>query len=224
MGRALSAYFVFAETARPAAAAELAAAAPPGTKVGVAAVAKRVGELWKALTDAERAEWKAKAVAKAAEKAEAEDGGNAASAPAPPAAPPALPASVVRRIMLLDPDMGRVSAGAARAVTAATEAWLGGLAGHAVRVAAETRRRTVRGGDVVTAARRDDRLVDACLPAALAGVLAREAGEAKAPSPPADAENAPPPPDAKGKRKAVGLPPGGAPARPVAAFFEPYRK
>lgn len=221
MGRAPSAYFMFADSARPGAAAELAAAAPPGTKIGVAAVAKRVGELWKALSDAERAEWKAKAAAAAA-AAPAEDD---ADRPKPPAttAPPALPASVVRRIMLLDPDVGRVSAGAARAVTAATEAFLGMIATASLRVASETRRRTLRGGDVVTAARRDDRLVDAALPAALAGALAREAGaENRAPTPVEAAKAATA--DAKGKRKAAGPPPGAPPARPAAAFFEPYRK
>ena len=115
--RAPTAYFLFADSARADVRAELVAAAsatssssePP--KISVAAVAKGVGERWKALTEAEREAWKVKAAARAAEAAAAreaagaEEGGEeegteaaaqAAAAPASSVPASTFPRSIVR--------------------------------------------------------------------------------------------------------------------------------
>ena len=51
MVRGPSAYFIFCAEKREEAKAHLAAAAGPGAKVSVTAVAKQLGVLWKALSD-----------------------------------------------------------------------------------------------------------------------------------------------------------------------------
>lgn len=54
MGRGPSAYFIFCGEKRAEARTYVEAAAEPGQKISVATVAKRLGELWKALTDEEK--------------------------------------------------------------------------------------------------------------------------------------------------------------------------
>ena len=89
------------------------------------------------------ASYKQQAAAKAAELAAAApaDGdataGDDEAAPEAPKTGPAFPLSVVRRSMLLDPEVGRVSAGAGRAVAAAAELFVGALADAAAAVVAE---------------------------------------------------------------------------------------
>ena len=283
--RGPTAYFLFADSVRAEVRAELVAAAaasaaaaaagadPASTssssleppKISVAAVAKGVGERWKALTEAERESWKGKAAAEAAEAAaareEAAGGGEAAAeeqgttteaeaaaaaaaaaAPSPP--PPSLfPLSVVRKLIMLDPEVGRVSADAARAISAAAAAFAAStLAASAAAVAAGNRRRTLRASDVARAASRDTR----CLDMGLLPVLNAVSGSGAPPAPPAK-ENAAPKSAGSKKRGpvAVGGGSGGKdndddankkikgkgaasasaqkPARPAAAFFAPYK-
>jgi len=270
--RGPTAYFLFADSARAEVRAELvtAASAANGTaaasseppKISVAAVAKGVGERWKALTEAEREAWKEKAAFGAAEAATAreaaregaaEEGaaeeGEAAAAAAPPPSS-SFPLSVVRKLILLDPEVGRVSADAARAISMAAAAFASStLAASAAAVAARAKRRTLRAADVAAAAARDTR----CLDMGLIPVLRAVTGGAAAPAPAAK-ENAGPAPNPRGagaatsagsKRGPVAV--GGAggegddeankkrkgkrvassaqnqPARPAAAFFAPYK-
>jgi DNA-directed RNA polymerase I subunit RPA43 len=59
-----TAYMLFGEEQRPSITAKLRADAPDG-KVAVTVVAKAIGELWKALSDEEKASYKEKAQARA---------------------------------------------------------------------------------------------------------------------------------------------------------------
>ncbi len=63
--RGQSAYFLFSEERRAAAREACLAAAEPGARVSVATVAKALGEQWRALSDEERAAYKARAAARA---------------------------------------------------------------------------------------------------------------------------------------------------------------
>ena len=71
-----------------------------------------------------------------------------------------LPAAAVRRIMVLDQDVKRVSQQAVAAVGRATRLFLELLAAEALGQAASHKRHSVRFGDVVAVAQRDQRLVD----------------------------------------------------------------
>ena len=55
----ITAFFVFSNELRESVRHELEQAAPEGSKVGIGEVAKRIGELWKALCDEDRARYKA---------------------------------------------------------------------------------------------------------------------------------------------------------------------
>lgn len=64
MAKAQTAYFLFADIHRDAARAEAQAEAEEGAKVSVAVVAKKIGALWRALSDEEKAKYKEMAVQK----------------------------------------------------------------------------------------------------------------------------------------------------------------
>ncbi len=68
--RGPTAFFLFSEKKREQTRAECVAAAEAGAKVSVAVVAKAIGEKWRALTDAEKAEYQEKASQRAKELAE----------------------------------------------------------------------------------------------------------------------------------------------------------
>ena len=68
--RGPTAFFLFSEEKREQARAECVAAAEAGAKISVAVVAKAIGEKWRALTDAEKAEYQVKATQRAEELAE----------------------------------------------------------------------------------------------------------------------------------------------------------
>jgi len=278
--RGPTAYFLFADSARAevraelvaaasstaaasSAAADPAAAAPSeAPKISVAAVAKGVGERWKALTDAEREAWKEKAAAKAAEAAaareaagaggeEMDQGDEEAAAAAPSAASLSFPLSIVRKLIMLDPEVARVSADAAKAISAAAAAFAAStLAGSAAAVAAQNKRRTLRASDVTRAASRDTRCLDMGLLPVLNAVSGGGGGgggaAGAAAGAPAAKENAKPSSagskrgpvavggggsgnsaaeeeDANKKRKGKGIASAQKPVRPAAAFFAPYK-
>jgi DNA-directed RNA polymerase I subunit RPA43 len=237
--RAPTAYFLFADSVRDAVRADLQGG-DAAAKVSVAAVAKGVGERWKALTDEDKAVFKAQAAeraealrAEAVAAAGAGGGEGGADGPPPadttadaPAIPgSSLPLSIVRRVMLVDPEVKRVSAGAARAAAAAVEGALAGLAATAAAVAAEAKRRTLRPSDILAAVRRDGRWADAGCVAALAASGVKEVagggggggrgGGARKRSASLS------PRTKKGKRTAVGARAGPARAAEAAAFFAP---
>lgn len=60
-----TAFFIFSEEQRENTRAECTSQAEPGTKISVAAVAKAIGEKWRALTDDEKAAYKEKALERA---------------------------------------------------------------------------------------------------------------------------------------------------------------
>ncbi|KAF8071173.1 hypothetical protein HT031_001255 [Scenedesmus sp. PABB004] len=168
MAPARSAYMLFTEEHRAAVTERLRADAADG-KVPMTAIAKALGEAWKALADEEREAFRAKArqraEADAAAAAEAGGADGAAEGAAEPAAPaPAgLPRHVVKRIMLADAEVSRVSADALWLVTEATAAFLGQLGARCAAAAAAKKRRTVKLEDFDSVVRRDRRLVEAGL-------------------------------------------------------------
>jgi len=188
--RGPTAYFVFADEQRGAAKAALVEAAGPGAKVSVAAVAKEIGERWRALGEEAKQRYKdaaAAAGAAAAEAAAAEapaegeagEAGEAGDAPrAAAAAPAGLPPSIVRRIMLLDPDVQRVAAPAAKAMALAAELFIGHLAERGASAARRAKRRTVKLEDLAAAAKTDRRLGEMGFREVLADCLATAEEEA----------------------------------------------
>lgn len=68
--------------------------------------------------------------------------------------------SLVRRIMLLDPEVNRISSDAVRAIAKAAELMIEQLATKAHSVASSNKRSTVRFTDVDRAVRSDHRYVD----------------------------------------------------------------
>ncbi|EFN59540.1 hypothetical protein CHLNCDRAFT_56806 [Chlorella variabilis] len=180
--RGQTAYFLFSEEHRAAAKADLAA--QDGAKAGVAQVAKLVGAKWAALSDEEKQQYKDRAAAKtrqmkeeaaAAAAAQGQQqqspGGEGAAAgeePAPAAvggggaAPPpfGFPTGVVKRIMMVDDEVQRVSADAVRAIAKATELFVQQLAARALQHAQAGKRKNFKEPDVAHVAGRDRRLVD----------------------------------------------------------------
>ena len=82
--RGPTAFFLFSEQRREQARAECVAAAEDGAKVSVAVVAKAIGEKWRALTDAEKAEYQEKASQRGKELAESAAAAAEAEAGLPP--------------------------------------------------------------------------------------------------------------------------------------------
>ena len=68
--RGPTAFFLFSEEKREQARAECVAAAEAGAKISVAIVAKAIGEKWRALSDAEKAQYQERASQRAKELAE----------------------------------------------------------------------------------------------------------------------------------------------------------
>lgn len=161
-----SGYFLFTEEQRATARDELLRELGEGaTKVSVAQVAKALGQKWKQLSDAEREVYKAKAQEQAAAAAAAakEDGSHAegeageAAGGSPSGAHARestpldglLPVSVVRKVMLLDEDVTRVSQDGVIAAAMAVDLLLGLLAKGAGASARAQKRKTVNLKDFV---------------------------------------------------------------------------
>ena len=113
--RAQTAYFAFSEEMRGKVKEELVAKADSG-KVSVAEVAKEIGRLWKELAEDERQGYKDRAAESAKAFAEvaaaANDGKEPSDEPAEHAAkkPAQLPLSIVKKVMVIDKDVSRVTA------------------------------------------------------------------------------------------------------------------
>ena len=163
--RTRTAYFIFAEDARPKAKAMLEQEAAANndaetTRISVAHVAKRVGVMWAALSEEEKETYKKKAeeekkvaietaIANMAEGvAEEKDD---SEKPQTSTAAPTLPISVVKRIVARDPDGKRISGDALTAITFATELILETLATSSSRMAAANGRRNMKMEDVLDA-------------------------------------------------------------------------
>ncbi|PSC76788.1 Tryptophan-tRNA ligase [Micractinium conductrix] len=193
MGRGPTAYFLFSDENRASAKAELEAA---GSKLGVAQVAKLVGQRWGALSDEEKQKYKERAAAlqveaaAAAAEATAEQqqqspGGDGAAGDdaaagggkaAPPPPPFGLPTGSVKRIITLDSEVQRVSADAVRAIAKAAELFVGALAVKSMEHAAADKRKNFKFADVEHVAGRDRRLQDMGLREVLHNQAAAPAG------------------------------------------------
>ncbi len=78
----------------------------------------------------------------------AADGAAGANGAANSAKPAALPVSIVKRIMCIDEEVHRTSAGAVRAVAGAAELWLAKAAERALGVAVKAKRKTLKFSDI----------------------------------------------------------------------------
>lgn len=175
--RGKTAYFIFSEQHRAAVYSELqVAAGGEGAKVPVTVVAKAIGQKWKALTDEEKERYKTLAQEAAAAAAEARNNRGEASPGEGPAGddeqqdgeadagnglPPfGFPLGSIKKIMLLDRDVSRISADAVRASAKATELFVHLLAVKAHGIAKRAKRRTLKLSDIEFLAKSDRRLVD----------------------------------------------------------------
>ena len=151
--RGISSFMVFANEHRAALKAELQAAG--ATDVGVSVIGKALGERWRALSEEEKAQYKAKA----AELVPAVDpvGVGEADAAAAAAERPPLPLATVKKLVCSDPDVKRISAEGLKAVTFATALYLESLAGEALDAAQRSGRRTLRFEDLQRAAQNKSR-------------------------------------------------------------------
>ena len=107
-----TAYFVFSEEQRQSVRGEILAERGEGAKASVCEVAKAIGQRWKGLSDEEKEAYKQKAVARsleahAAGPADDEEAEEETKEPSP--LDSLLPISIVRRIVLADPETSRVS-------------------------------------------------------------------------------------------------------------------
>lgn len=107
-----TAYFVFSEEQRQSVRSEILAERGEGAKASVCEVAKAIGKRWKGLSDEEKDAYKQKAAARAqeahaAEPAGEDDAEEEAKEPSP--LDSLLPISIIRRIVLADPETSRVS-------------------------------------------------------------------------------------------------------------------
>jgi histone H3/H4 len=170
--RAQSAYFAFSEVMRSTVKEDLVAEAESG-KISVAEVAKEIGRRWKALAEEERQQYKdraaesAKAFAEAA--AAANEGDEAADEhPAPAAKKPALlPLSIVKKVMVLDKDVSRVSSEGVWLMARAAECFLEMLTERCATAALSRKRRTIKMDELEHVIRRDKKLVEVGLKAVL---------------------------------------------------------
>lgn len=164
MSKSKSAYFIFCDEHRDSAKAELST---QQTKVAVSDVAKALGEKWKNLSEDEKQKYrdmaealKTSAVAPAAEGVPAVEGdgnGHGSHAKTTPT-PTGLPLSNIKKIISLDPEVGRVSHEALVVISAATEAFLQQMAHKSMSAAQRSKRRTIKLDDFQHIVKMDRRM------------------------------------------------------------------
>ena len=115
---------------------------------------KELGVRWKQLSEEEKKKYKELALKQAADKqaAAAENGGSeqndgekteqTSSSKAP------FPASIVKRLIMSDPDLKRISGPSLNLVMNATEAFIGMLTERATSIALSMKRKTIRFSDI----------------------------------------------------------------------------
>ncbi|GLC38633.1 hypothetical protein PLESTB_000454500 [Pleodorina starrii] len=185
-----TAYMLFCNENREAARQKLAAAGHE--KFAVTLVAKELGQMWKALSEEEKAAYKTRAGEQQqqhqqqqlqAADGEAQQGSPMGEQPHPareatkPVLPAALPTTWVRRVVGLDPEIQRCSADALLALSTAADVFLGAVCAKATAAAAGAKRRTVRLDDVERCVRGDKRLVAVGMTAVMSMVAAAAAAE-----------------------------------------------
>jgi histone H3/H4 len=164
-----TAYFVFTAEQRPSVREAILKQRGEGAKLSVADVAKEIGKRWRELTDADKEAYKGRAQAQAqalkdvpgagegAADGEQQHEGEGAHGQDPKEPSPLdslLPLSMVRRIILADPDVSRVAHEGIVAVAMATNLLLGLLAKHTANHAKSQKRRTIMLKDFVQVSKR----------------------------------------------------------------------
>eukprot|EP00198_Chlamydomonas_reinhardtii_P003774 XP_001693110.1 predicted protein [Chlamydomonas reinhardtii] len=174
-------------------------------KIAVTVVAKELGQIWKALTEEEKAKYRAQAEEQKQQQQQQQagdgsetqgegnaEGGQRAGSPAKAAAAASLPASWVRKVVNLDPEIQRCSAEGVLALSAAAEVFLSAVCAKATAAAAAGKRRTVRLDDMEKCIRGDKRLMAAGFTAVINMVSAAAATEAEGKAAAVAAAGAPP--------------------------------
>ncbi|KAG2442352.1 hypothetical protein HXX76_002438 [Chlamydomonas incerta] len=193
-----TAYMIFCNEHRESVRQRLAAEGLE--KIAVTVVAKELGQLWKALSDEDKAKYRVQAEElkqqqqqqQAGDGSEAQGEGNGEGAGSPAkAAAASLPASWVRKVVNVDPDIQRCSAEGVLALSAAAEVFLSAVCAKATAAAAAGKRRTVRLDDVEKCIRGDKRLMTAGFAAVINMVSAAAASEAEGKAAAAAAAGAP---------------------------------
>ena len=178
-----SAYMLFCHRYRAEEKARLEA--ETGAKVAVTAVAKALGQRWKGLSEEEKKQYKQSSVEPppaALQQAEGEAAtegdepqaeGHEEEPGAAAAAPPQegdkqpgsvqLPLAPVRKIMLCDPEVSRISKDAVMLAARAAEHFLGLVSSRAAGAAVKGKRRTIKLDDFEAVVKADRRLVVAGL-------------------------------------------------------------
>eukprot|EP00192_Tetraselmis_astigmatica_P021449 CAMPEP_0117649402 /NCGR_PEP_ID=MMETSP0804-20121206/952_1 /TAXON_ID=1074897 /ORGANISM="Tetraselmis astigmatica, Strain CCMP880" /LENGTH=301 /DNA_ID=CAMNT_0005455135 /DNA_START=57 /DNA_END=962 /DNA_ORIENTATION=+ len=160
--RGPTAYFIFMEEHRAALQQELKATAGDKTEtIGVAAVAKALGERWRNLSAEDKEKYSNAACEKTKELQEAAAAAgkeNTECMPAETASVPSLPLGTVKRIMSFDDDFTRVTGDGLKHVALAADLFVTLLAQKAAKQAARQKKRTVRFTDVLSASRAEKRL------------------------------------------------------------------
>ncbi|PNH03499.1 Succinyl-CoA ligase [ADP-forming] subunit alpha-1, mitochondrial [Tetrabaena socialis] len=193
-----SAYMLFCSENRASVKARLQA--DGREKVPITEVAKELGQLWKALSDEERAAYKLQhqelqqkeqalkdeqqqqqGETGTAEGSEPQEGGplHDSGDAKPPSRLDVLPASWVRRVVGVDPDIHRCTAEAVLSLSAAADVFLSAMCAKAAAAAAGSKRRTVKLEDVQHCVRTDKRLAAAGFNAVTAMVAAQAAAAAE---------------------------------------------
>lgn len=171
-----TAYFVFSEQFREEVRKELQQQ-DPEKKWSVADVAKGLGARWSKLAEEEKEVYKARAQElkeKALASVNDENEPPAVHEEGDHEQKTALPVSVVRRLMLLDADVSRVSLPAVHAVSSSAKIFLEFLADKCLVAAKQGRRKTIKIDDVASVVKQDRRLRDVGLRDIIADICAAQ--------------------------------------------------
>ena len=121
---------------------------------------KELGARWRQLSDEEKDKYKALAkeqnerrAAEARENGGGEGGENQPERTASAAKPPGLPAAVVKRLVLSDPDLKRISAPALNLVIASADRFIGLMTQRSRDIALTSGKKTIRMQDILAVAR-----------------------------------------------------------------------
>ncbi|EFJ41738.1 hypothetical protein VOLCADRAFT_98278 [Volvox carteri f. nagariensis] len=182
-----TAYMLFCNENREAVRQKLVAAGHQ--KVAITLVAKELGQVWKGLSEEEKAAYKTRAEEQQQQEQVAEGdaqqgspSGEQQQEVAGDLKAAALPSAWVRRVVGLDPEIQRCSADALLALSTAADVFLGAICAKATAAAAGAKRRTVRLDDIERCVRSDKRMTAVGLPAVLnmVSAAASNAAETKA--------------------------------------------
>lgn len=174
----VSGYFIFAEELRKSIHEDLQQNAPENVKVKISDVAKAIGERWGKLSAEEKDRYKALAQDRAQKTEASEQAGNAEDNDEKEneqgsEEKTGIPLGLVKRVMKMDDDLGRISSDAIAVTGAAAEMFLGLLGVRAFANAQKEKRVTVKFNDLAQATKHDKRLRLTGVPDVTRAVLAK---------------------------------------------------